>query len=489
MLKIFNTLTGKKEILKPFGPSTSLRANKINLFVCGPTVYDFSHIGHARTYIAFDVIVRYLKAMKFNVFYLQNITDIDDKIIKRAAETQVSPKELAGRFEKEYLQDMKALRVLSVNKYARATDYIPEIVSQAHRLLEKGHAYVIPDDGIYYDIFSFKEYGKLSGRTTQQAQDAVSRIDDSVKKRHKGDFALWKFSKKGEPKWKSPWGWGRPGWHIEDTAITEKHFGAQYDVHGGARDLIFPHHEAEIAQMEGISGKKPLVRYWMHTGFLTTNGEKMSKSLGNFITIRDFLASPKPGRRRVNQRARLLRFFVLKTHYRSPIDYSQDNLMQAEQELERIDEFMEKLKVQNLKSTPSSDGVPSRMTGQIPIFKFKKQFQDAMEDDINTPKAVAVLFELVRKCNTIFSKLALNTDDAKDILEFFKEVDEVFSFIFWREKTTRIPQEVTALLKKREQYRKEKEWKKADEVRLLILEKGWQVEDTSNGPQLKRSGV
>jgi cysteinyl-tRNA synthetase len=465
MISLYNTCSRKKEPLK------ARKGKKINLFVCGPTVYDFSHIGHARTYIAFDVIVRYLKATKYNVFYLQNITDIDDKIIKRAAETQVSPKELAGRFEKEYLQDMKALRVLSVNKYARATDYISEIISQVHRLLEKEHAYVIPDDGIYYDISSFKEYGKLSGRTTQQAQDAVSRIDDSVKKRHKGDFALWKFSKKGEPKWKSPWGQGRPGWHIEDTAITEKHFGAQYDIHGGARDLIFPHHEAEIAQMEGVSGKKPLVRTWMHTGFLTINGEKMSKSLGNYITIQDFLLKHSP---------RLLRFFVLKTHYRSPIDYSESNLVQAEQELERIDEFVQKLKT--LKSAPATSKNVKL------VQKSRKAFFAAMEDGVNTPKAVAVLFELVKEGNTLLAKLLLNIDDAKDILALLKEIDEIFSFIFWQEKTTaKIPQEITALLEKRERYRKEKEWQKADETRALLLKKGWQVEDTEKGPKLKKA--
>ena len=463
-MEIFNTISKKAELLK------SRPGKKLNLFVCGPTVYDFSHIGHARTYIAFDVIVRYLKAAKFDVFYLQNITDIDDKIIKRAAETQVSPKELAGRFEKEYLQDMKALRVLSVNKYARATDYIPEIISQVHRLLEKEYAYVIPDDGIYYDISAFKEYGKLSGRTAQQAQDSVSRIDDSVKKRHKGDFALWKFSKKGEPKWKSPWGQGRPGWHIEDTAITEKHFGAQYDIHGGARDLIFPHHEAEIAQMEGVSGKKPLVRYWMHTGFLTIQGEKMSKSLGTFIAIRDFLLKHSP---------RLLRFFVLKTHYRSPIDYSEALLVQAEQELERIDEFVQKLKV--LKSAPATSKNVKLIQG------IKKAFFDAMEDDINTPKAVAALFDLVRKGNALLAKLALNRDDAKDILALLQEFDEIFSFIFWQEKTAMVPREITVLLEKREEYRVKKQWEKADETRILISEKGWQVEDTEGGPKLKKA--
>lgn len=465
-MEIFNTLSKKKEVVKPFGRA---QGKKLKLFVCGPTVYDFSHIGHARTYIAFDVIVRFLKTKKFDVFYLQNITDIDDKIIKRAAETQESWHALASRFEKEYLKDMKALRVLSVNKYARATDYIPEIISQVARLLEKEHAYVIPDDGIYYDISTFKEYGKLSGRTTQQAQDGVSRIDDSVKKRHRGDFALWKFSKKGEPTWKSPWGFGRPGWHIEDTAITEKYFGPQYDIHGGGRDLMFPHHEAEIAQMEGISRKKPLVRYWMHTGFLTINREKMSKSLNNYITIQDFL-SKHP--------ARLLRFFVLKTHYRSPIDYSEDLLLQAEQELERIDEFVQKLKT--LQSAPAT----SKNTKLVQ--NTRKAFSGAMEDDINTPKAVAVLFELVRKGNVLLSQLALNKDDAADTLSLLQEIDQTFSFIFWPEKKEEASEEIISLVQRREKYRKEKAWKKADEVRALISQKGWQVEDTDKGPKLKK---
>ncbi len=461
-MKIFNTLSRKKEIVKPRS------GKKINLFVCGPTVYDFSHIGHARTYIAFDVIARFLKAKKFDVFYLQNITDIDDKIIKRAAETQTSPKALAKRFEQEYVKDMKALLVLSVSKYARATDYIPEITSQVQRLLQKDYAYVIPEDGIYYDISRFKGYGKLSGRTTQQAEDAVSRIDDSIKKRHKGDFALWKFSKRDEPKWKSSWGWGRPGWHIEDTAITEKHFGSQYDIHGGARDLIFPHHEAEIAQMEGISGKKPLVRTWMHTGFLTMNGEKMSKSLGNYITIQDFLSKHSP---------RLLRFFVLKTHYRSPIDYLEELLLQAEQELERIDEFVQKLKT--LKSAPAT-------SRNIKLIKETRQaFFAAMEDDINTPKAIAALFDLVKKGNSLLSQLALNTDDAKDILAFLKEIDAILSFIFWQEKTA-IPLAIRKLAEERERYRKDKQWQKADVIRKKLLERGWQVEDTPSDPKLKK---
>ena len=282
MIRLYNTLTRKKEILRP------IKDNNINLFICGPTVYDFPHIGHAKTYIQFDFIVRYLRHKKFKAFYLQNITDIDDKIIQRSKEKNISWKELSKKFEEIFYEDMKSLNVNSVDRYARATDYIKEIESQVKRLIQKGYAYKI-EDGYYFDLSKFKGYGKLSKRKYLEAEDSVTRIDESINKRNKGDFCLWKFSKKDEPFWESELGKGRPGWHIEDTAITEKFFGPQYDIHGGARDLIFPHHEAEIAQMESISGKKPLARYWIHTGFLNIQGSKMSKSLKNFITIREAL--------------------------------------------------------------------------------------------------------------------------------------------------------------------------------------------------------
>ncbi|MFY9457636.1 MAG: cysteine--tRNA ligase, partial [Candidatus Spechtbacterales bacterium] len=282
-IKLYDTLSRKKGGLNPRS------GKKIGIFVCGPTVYDYSHIGHARTYIAFDAFVKYLRSREYEVRYVQNITDIDDKIIARANDLKQDPRDLARNFETEYYHDMESLGVNSVDKYACATNYIPQIISQVERLMAGGYAYEIENEGIYFDISKFRDYGKLSRRTVEQAEDAVSRIDKSIKKRNKGDFALWKYEKAGEPKWPSPWGDGRPGWHIEDTAITETEFGAQYDIHGGARDLIFPHHESEIAQMETISAKVPLVNYWVHTGFLTVNGEKMSKSLGNFITIHEFL--------------------------------------------------------------------------------------------------------------------------------------------------------------------------------------------------------
>jgi cysteinyl-tRNA synthetase len=462
MIKVYNTLTQKKEILKP------IKDKEIKMFVCGPTVYDFSHIGHARTYISFDVICKYLKQRGYRVFYLQNITDIDDKIIKRAKEENVSWKTISRKFENEYFKDMKALKIDSVTKYARATDHIKEIISQVKRLLEKGFGYQITD-GIYYDISRFKDYGKLSKRTVLQAEDAVSRIDESVEKRNKGDFCLWKFSKPDEPKWKSPFGKGRPGWHIEDTAITEKYFGPQYDIHGGARDLIFPHHEAEIAQMEAISGKSPMVKYWLHTGLLTIRGQKMSKSLKNFITIREFLNKHSP---------RLLRFFVIKHHYRSPIDFDEKKLIQTKKELEKLDEFVEK--ISKLKFKIKKSKFP------IDVKKYERKFILAMNDDFNTPKAIGILFELVRKANQRILKESLSQKEAEKILSFFKKVDQIFSFIFFKKPKEKIPPKIIELVKEREKLRKEGNFKKADEIRAMIKEMGYWIEDTKEGPRIKK---
>lgn len=463
MLKLYNSLSRKKEFFRP------RKGKKVNLFVCGPTVYDFAHIGHARTYIVFDMIAKYLKQKGYQVFYLQNITDIDDKIIKRAKEEGVFWKDLSRKYEREYLKDMKALNVNSVNKYARATAHIKEVISQVKRLLKKGFAYQITD-GIYYDISKFKDYGKLSGRTVLQAEDAISRIDEAIGKKNKGDFCLWKFSKEDEPKWKSPWGWGRPGWHIEDTAITEKYFGPQYDIHGGGRDLIFPHHEAEICQMESISGKKPMVKFWLHTGFLTVRGEKMSKSLNNFVTIRDFLKKYSP---------RLLRFFVLSTHYRSPIDYSEETIKQMKNQLERLDDFIEKLS--SLKKNSSKTKKITSLMKEV-----EKEFNEAMEDDFNTPRAIGAVFKLITKVNSLLAKGKLTYFQGKKILKFLKKVDQFFNFIFLgRKKRIKIPLEIKKMVQEREKARKEKNWKLADEIREKIKALGYQIEDTKEGPRIK----
>jgi len=466
-MKIYNTLSGKKDNFKP------INGKRVNLFVCGPTVYDYSHIGHARNYIAFDAFVKYLRSQGFNVFYLQNITDIDDKIIARAREKGVTPKDLALAFEKEYLKDMKALGVNGVSKYARATDNIKEIISQVKRLKDKGYAYEIKEDGIYFDISKFKKYGKLSGRTALQAEDAVTRIDYSKDKKNRGDFCLWKFKQEElEPSWKAPFGEGRPGWHIEDTAITEKFLGPQYDIHGGARDLIFPHHEAEIAQMEAVSGKSPLVKYWMHVGFLTVNGQKMSKSIGNFITISDFLKRCP---------ANYLRFFVIKNLWSTPVDYSESVLIEIRSAVEKIEEFLRKIK----KVHP----VKSREAGISPTAKLfngvKVNFYKELEDDFNTPKAFAVMFEFINKTNSLLDQNLVSKKQASEIYKFFQEIDKIFGIINFKKVNKTIPAAIKKLAKERETHRKNKDWQKADEVRMKIEKQGYVVKDTSNGPDIK----
>jgi len=457
MLKIYNTLRGRKENFKP------LQGKKVRIFVCGPTVYDFPHIGHSRTYIVFDSFVNFLRFIGYQVFYLQNITDIDDKIIDRAKKEKKKFTQIASKFEKIYLEDMKILGIDSVNVYARATDHIQEIISQVQRLLDKGYAYPLKD-GIYFDISKFKNYGKLSRRTILQAEDSVSRIDQSILKRNKGDFCLWKISKPGEPFWHTPLGKGRPGWHIEDTAITERYFGCQYDIHGGARDLIFPHHEAEIAQMESISGKSPMVRYWLHTGFLTVNGQKMSKSLKNFITIREFLKNHSPF---------LLRFFVLTHLWRSPLDYSENKVKEAETSLRKIENFL--VKIKDCKPKKKENKTYSKI-----FKKYKKEFFSHLHDDFNTPKAFSSIFNLIREIYPCILQDNLGKKEKDEILKFFEDVNKIFK-IFGKRGDKKIPLYIKSLAEKREKLRKEKKWKEADEIRKKIEERGYKIEDTLQG--------
>ena len=449
-MKLYNTLTRKKEEFKP------ANGKKVNMFVCGPTVYDFAHIGHAKTYVQFDVIVKYLRYRGYDVFYLQNVTDMDDKIIQRAKEKNIKPIELARDFEKEYRKDMEALGVNSVDKFARATGYIKEIIKQVKILMDKGFAYIVEGDGIYFNLSKFPEYGQLSGRTSLGAEDAVSRIDDSSKKRNKGDFCLWKKSKKDEPSWPDPWfDGGRPGWHIEDTAISEKYLGQQYDIHGGARDLIFPHHEAEIAQMESASGKKPLVRYWLHTGFLNVKGQKMAKSIGNFITIKDALKKYD---------GKVLRMFYISGHYRSPIDFSEELLEQAKHSLQRLNDFIRKLRDSNEK-----DNIKL-------IEKTKKEFFKRMDDDFDTPKALAVIFDFVKEVN--------KNGGGKKSYKLMLEFDKIFNVLETEEE--KIPIAIKELIDEREKARKEKDYDKADNIRKQIKEKGYVLEDSEESTVIKK---
>ena len=453
-MTIYNTLTGKKEKLEDL-----IQGKEIKLFVCGPTVYDYAHIGNARTYINFDIIVRYLRSKKYKVSYLQNITDVDNKIIKKAQEERADWKAIAKKYGKAYHEDEKALEIKSVNKYASATKYIKQILRQVQKLIEKGYTYKIEGDGYYFDISKDPDYGKLAKRTASQAEDSVSRIDESVNKRNKGDFALWKFSKEGEPSWKTKLGDGRPGWHIEDTAITEYYFGPQYDIHGGAVDLKFPHHEAEIAQQESISGKKPLAQIWMHTGFLLVNGEKMSKSLGNFVTIRDFLKKYP---------AEVLRYIAASHHYRSPIDYKEEVAKQAESALRNLGQFLEKLKMTNGENIADQK-----------IENAEANFAKAMDDDFNTPHALGAIFTLVNEIQPEIWNVSRRT--AKLIRKW---VADKLNLLGISMKSPKIPFKIRSLARKRELSRSSKQFNQSDALRKQIEALGYTIEDLPAGPFL-----
>lgn len=420
------------------------------MFVCGPTVYDLSHIGHARTYISYDVIVKYLRYLKYKVFYIVNLTDIDDHIIRRSKEVGEDALAFSKRYTNEFLKDMKALGVDAVSKYEPASAHIKDILRQVKVLQEKGFVYEL-DDGLYFHVPKFKEYGKLSGRLQSDVSEveAVSRIDESIGKQDPRDFCLWKFSKPGEPVWDTEIGRGRPGWHIEDTAITETVFREpQYDVHGGARDLIFPHHEAEVTLMESYSGKKPIVKYWIHTGFLNVEGQKMSKSLGNFITIRDALAKWDRD---------TLRFMFISTHYSSSFDYSEIALHQAKKNLETIRNAVNSLK-------KGKNGKLGK--------KYLKEFEKYMDDNFNTPQVVAMLLEMAKAANKKKDKSLINT---------FKKIGAILGVDFMPQKKKALSAELKKLIKQREAARKEKDWKLADSIRGKLKDKGIILEDSAEG--------
>lgn len=444
------------------------------MFVCGPTVYDYTHLGHARTYALFDVITRYLRYRNYSVFYLMNVTDIDDKIIKRANELNISAKELANTYTTAFYEDMDALSVKSINLYAKATEYISEIIAQIQTLLEKGYAYKIDGD-VYFEVRKFKDFGKLSGQDIENLK-AGARIEINERKKNSEDFALWKSSKPGEPFWESPWGKGRPGWHIEDTAITVTHFGAQYDIHGGGNDLIFPHHECEIAQAECATGKKPFVKYWLHTGMLTIDREKMSKSLGNFFTIREVLAKYD---------AEIVRFFLLNAHYRSPLDFSDKALDEAKESLGRIKNVIEELKSRN-KSARENESDKKILNL---VNKSKEKFFSAMDDDFNTREAIAVIFEFTKEVNE-YLRAELSREEIEKMLSTYHEFGSILGLFEEKERkpSEMIENLVNLLIRLRDEARARKDWQTSDKIREALAKLGIVVEDTTEGTKVKFLG-
>jgi cysteinyl-tRNA synthetase len=377
-VRIFNTLTGEKETLAPLRPPV------VGMYVCGPTVYDMSHVGHARVYVAFDVVARHLRRRGYQLTYVRNFTDVDDKIIKRAAELGEKPSDVSERFIREYLFDMAALGVRRADVEPKVTEHIPEIVALIEKLVARELAYPAAGD-VYYAVRRFPDYGKLSRRNLDDLKSGA-RVEPGEQKRDPLDFALWKAAKPGEPAWPSPWGPGRPGWHIECSAMSEKYLGESFDIHAGGKDLVFPHHENEIAQSEGASGKR-FAKIWMHNGFVTLDQEKMSKSLGNFFTIRDVTAKFEP---------EALRLFLLSTHYRSPINFSDQSLAEAERRLDYFYETLGKADALVAGSVPEPEPAP----GEAVL----AAFDEAMDDDFNTPGALAAFPEPLKKLNELTEK-------------------------------------------------------------------------------------
>lgn len=478
MLRVYNTLSDRKEEFVPIQPG------RVRMYACGVTVYDHSHVGHARGAVVFDMIRRYLRYKGWNVTYVRNFTDVDDKIINRARKEGVSSAEIADRYIEEYRKDMEALGVDKADLEPRATEHIGEIISMVRRLLERGVAYVADGD-VFFEVKRFPGYGKLSGRKLEELQ-AGARVDIDHRKRNPLDFVLWKASKPGEPSWESPWGPGRPGWHIECSAMSQAHLGDSLDIHGGGKDLIFPHHENEIAQSEAATGR-PFVRYWLHNGFVNINQEKMSKSLGNFFTIQEVI-------RRFDPEA--VRLFLLLTHYRSPIDFSDQNLKDAERARRRVYHLLSEIDgvCAGLPGDASVPDPPVRFREAFSqVEEMKSKFEEAMDDDFNTARALGNLFEVVRVVNSALRELtdAASAPEASRLLNRFRENLKTIGSVlglFQRppeqvlkgtknEEVREIEERIAARL----EARKEKNWAEADRIRAELEKRGILLKDKSNG--------
>ncbi len=471
VLHVHNTLTGKKEPFKPF------KKGKVGMYLCGPTVYDHGHLGHGRSAVAFDVIRRYLEYVygEKNVTFVTNYTDIDDKMIDRAALEKITVKELADRIIPKYVADYAALGIKPPTVQTKATDpkYIAAMIELVKKLVEKGHAYEL-DDGVYFDIGTFKEYGKLSGQKQEDLR-AGARVETDTRKRHPHDFVLWKKEKPNEPSWDSPWGKGRPGWHIECSAMSHTELGQPFDIHGGGMDLMFPHHECEIAQSESAYGA-PFCTTWLHNGFITVNKEKMSKSLGNFSTLKDIFQQRRP---------EVVRLFLISSHYRSPIEFSEDQLTQAANSLRRLQDFMlmlEHLSTDDSRKKNMGNALNDRIT------QFIEEFEEAMNNDFDTVKALAVIFSFVKQINKWIEKGDLSQKEIKMAQAAMLKIDQTLN-ILPKGGVNDGPMDAN-IQKKINDYetaRKEKNYKESDALRNELKQLGYQAEDTPHSTIWKKA--
>jgi len=469
-LKLFNTLTRRREVFKP------LRDKEVRMFVCGLTVYDYLHLGHARTYAFYDTLARFLRYSGYKVTYIQNVTDIghlldtgEDRMLKKAREEKRHPLEIADFYYKHELEMFEKLKIQKPDFMPRATDHIKEIIEQVKKILENSCAYVV-NGSVYFNVSKFKDYGRLSRR---KQEDLISGARAALReeKRHPADFALWiRAPPEHIMRWNSPWSEGYPGWHIEDTAIAMKHFGPQYDIHGGAIELAFPHHEAEIAQAEATTGIKPYVKYWVHAGLLTIDGQRMGRSMGNMVTVMDAL-------RRYSSET--IRMWIVSTHYRKPLDYNERDLEVAKAKVEKTASTLQRIK-DNIRKPAKEKTVFSRQ-----IETLRKKFLRAMENDMNTPLALTHFFQLVSQINKQIDASEFSTSDLQKAEETIHELGEFFQVIPELRKEE-VPEKVLELVREREKAREREDWTKADAIRQEIRKLGYLIEDTAQGPRVKR---
>lgn len=465
-MKLFNTMTRTKEEFKP------LEEGKVKMYVCGPTVYNYIHVGNARPFIIFDTLRRYLEYRGYEVSYVQNFTDVDDKIIKRGHEENIAPEEVAKKYIEEYFVDADGLGIKRATVHPQVTENIEEIIEFVKELEDKGYAYAVNGD-VYFDTQKFNGYGKLSG-IKQEELEAGSRIEVNDQKRHPMDFVLWKSKKEGEPGWVSPWGEGRPGWHIECSVMSRRYLGDTIDIHAGGQDLKFPHHENEIAQSEARSGKT-FSNYWMHNEYININNEKMSKSKGNFFTVRDISKLYD---------LEIVRFFMLSTHYRNPINFSDEILNQSKAGLERLYNAKERLEFIISKLSDDAENAEEQKLEEE-LNSFRQRFINAMDDDLNTADAVSIIFELAKFVNSNVNENSTK-EFAKKVLDEFNELTGVLNVVN-KKNEDMLDEEVEKLIQQRTEAKKNRDFKLADEIRDELLEKGIVLEDTRQGVKWRRA--